>query len=84
MDGMFDYDHDGKLSDRERMDRDYFLSEMMDHSDHTPRPGRTTGSENAGRKLLGVLFLIIGFSSFIYFPIFALIMIGLAIYLFLN
>lgn len=86
MDGMFDYDHDGKLSDTERMDRDYVLSGMMDHdqSDYTPRPDRTTGSENAGQTLLGVLFLMIGFSAFIYFPIFALIMIGLAIYLFLN
>ena len=84
MDEMFDHNHDGKLSDMERMERDYFLTEMMDQSDPAPLPHRTSGSGNAKSKLLGFLFLAIGVNSFVYFPIFALIMIGLAIYFFLR
>ena len=84
MDGMFDHNHDGKLSAGERMDRDYFITEMMDHSDHTPQTHSTNSSGNTKGTLLGVLFLIIGVAAFIYFPVFALIMIGLAIYFFAH
>ena len=84
MDEMFDHNHDGRLSDSERMERDYFLTEMTDSSDHTPQPRRSSGSGKAGRKLLGFLFLAIGVNSFVYFPILALIMIGLAIFFFVH
>ena len=80
MDGMFDHNHDGKLSENERMERDYFITEMMDHSDHSSPAYRPSGSGKTGAKLLGFLFLIIGIGSFIYFPVFALIMFGLAIF----
>ncbi len=33
MDGMFDHDHDGILSGSERMERDHFLSGMMEEGD---------------------------------------------------
>lgn len=84
MNEMFDHNHDGKLSANERMEEDYFITEMMDQSESSPHIHKTSGSGNAKSKLLGFLFLIMGFSSFIYFPIFALVMIGLAIYFFLN
>ena len=82
MDGMFDHDHDGKLSARERMERDYFITEVTGHSDRRPQPHGNSDPGKAGAKLLGVLFLIIGISAFIYFPVFALIMIALAVYCF--
>ena len=84
MDEMFDHNHDGKLSEMERMERDYFLTEMMDQSNSAPSSHRSSGSGNARPKLLGLLFLIIGVNSFVYFPIFALIVIGLAIFFFLQ
>ena len=84
MDGMFDHNHDGKLSPAERMERDYFVTEMMNHSDHTPQVQRSSGLGKAGAKLLGVLFLMIGLISAVYFPVFAVIMIILAILLFVN
>ena len=84
MDEMFDHNHDGKLSDMERMDRDYFLTEMTDQSDQVPSTHKSSGSRNVKSKLLGLLFLAIGLNSFVYFPIFALIMIGLAIFFFVK
>ena len=37
MGGMFDHDHDGKLSETERMERDYFImTEFFDDSDDKP------------------------------------------------
>ena len=84
MDEMFDHNHDGKLSASERMERDYFINEMMDHSEHTPQVHRTTGSGKVGGKILGFLFILIGANSFVYFPIFGLIMFVVAIYFFMQ
>ena len=84
MDSMFDHNHDGKLSDIERMERDYVLTEMMNGADNTPQVRRTSGSGNSGSKLLGALFLIIALNALVYFPIFAIIMGALALYYLKN
>ena len=81
---MFDHNHDGKLSASERMERDYFINEVMNKSDNTPTVHRSSGSDNPRQKLLGMLFLFIGLGAFVYFPVFALIMIGLAIFMFVS
>ena len=85
MDEMFDHNRDGHLSSAERADRDYFVNEMLNSTSGSGLGGypRGTGNnQNTGIKLLGGLFLIIGLESFIYFPVFALVMIVLAIIFF--
>ncbi len=88
MERMFDHNHDGRLSAGERMERDYFLTEMMNKSTTgnsragSYRPARA-GDSHTGIRLLGILALMIGISAFIYFPGFALIMLSLAVVLFI-
>jgi len=88
MDGMFDHNHDGRLSAGERMERDYFITEMMNRSTSgdsgagSYRPAKA-GEGHIGMRLLGLLALMIGVSAFIYFPGFALIMLALAVVLFI-
>ena len=88
-DPMFDHDGDGKLSDSEMMDKAYFESEMFtensssDGNDGIRKPVSGYNSKS-GIKLLGGLLLIIGLESFIYFPVFAIIMIGIAVMCFVR
>ena len=86
MDGMFDRNHDGKLSMEERMERDYFITEIMNQSSsgtHIYRQGRS-GSGQAGMRLLGLFALMIGVNALIYFPGFSLIMLALSVVLFIS
>lgn len=85
MDEMFDHNSDGHLSFAERSDRDYFVNEMLNSTSQSGSggyPQSTGNNQNTGIKLLGGLFLIIGIESFLYFPVFALVMIVLAIFFF--
>ena len=74
MDEMFDHNHDGKLSDMERMERDYYLTEMTDQSDHAPSTHRSSGSRNVKSKLLGLLFLVNFYSFEKHYLLFLLIL----------
>ena len=84
MDGMFDHNHDGKLSDSERGERDYFLSGMTKDSDKKYQPKNSSGSDGKGSPLLVALFVMLGAGSFMYFPWFSLIMFGLAIFFYFH
>ena len=63
MDKMFDANHDGKLSDRERMDRDYFINEMGKDSAN-PKPTLPSYQHNQynyiAAKWVGILLFAIG------------------------
>ena len=88
-DPRFDHDGDGKLSDSEMMDKAYFESEMFTENSSSDGNGGirkpVSGyNSKSGIKLLGGLLLIIGLESFIYFPVFAIIMIGIAVMCFVR
>ena len=88
-DPMFDHDGDGKLSDSEMMDKAYFENEMFTENSSSEGNGGIRKpisgyNSKSGIRLLGWLFLIIGLESFIYFPIFAIIMLVIAVICFVG
>ena len=50
MDEMFDYNHDRKLSETEKIERDcFYITEMIDDSCNTASWSRLEGNINAGK-----------------------------------
>ena len=95
---QFDYDHDGKLNAYERAE-EYAHFEMLnagsgaDDGGRIRRFGNHTSHSNftihepqskAGIKIIGFILLAVGLESLMYFPIFAVIMIFLAIVFFIS
>ena len=82
MDKMFDTNHDGKLSDRERMDRDYFINEMKKDSAN-PKPTLPSYRHNQynyiAAKWVGLLLIAIGINTITLFPVFGVIMLVLGL-----
>ena len=82
MDKLFDSNHDGNLSDRERMDRDYFINETAkdsEKSNSTLQPYRQNNYNYIAGKQLGVLLFAIGICNVIRFPVFGLIVLVLGV-----
>ena len=97
---QFDYDHDGKLNAYEWAEEyAYFEMLNESGGDDSGGGSKRIGSTNhvshtnwtvhepqskAGMKVIGFILLVVGLESFIYFPIFAVIMIFLAIVFFVS
>ena len=97
---QFDYDHDGKLNAYERAEEYAYFEMLNDsnsddgggrinrvgNSSHTSHSSFTVHEpqSKAGMKIIGFILLVVGLESFIYFPIFAVIMIFLAIVFFVS
>ena len=81
MDKLFDSNHDGNLSDRERMDRDYFINEIAKDSEksNSTLPPYRQNNNYIAAKQLGVLLFAIGICNVIRFPVFGLIVLVLGI-----
>ena len=82
MDKMFDANHDGKLSARERMNRDYFINEMeKDSANRKPTlPSCRHNQYNyIAAKWVGILLFAIGINMITLFPVFGVIMLVLGL-----
>jgi hypothetical protein len=97
---QFDYDHDGKLNAYERAEEYAYFEMLNEssgdddggsirrvgNSSHTSHSNFTVHEPQSkvGMKVIGFILLAVGLESFIYFPIFAVIMIFLAIVFFVS
>ena len=88
MDEMFDYNHDRKLSETEKIERDcFYITEMIDDSCNTASWSRRTKTERSydkGVVLIGIICLILAGAVIEYFPVLTLIFVALAVLCFRN